>query len=184
MKEAEAGIERIYSTLARIDEVLAGKTNAVTPVDKTALDEVELELLEKAESLLERFREAMDDDFNTAMALGSIFDLLRCVNKVIVDKGISESIVPVLAQAKDGLLEIGTILGFFTVNPENYLQGMKKRKMTELGISEEEIEKLIEERAHARKAKDYKRSDEIRDLLLAKNIVLLDSAQGTTWKVR
>jgi cysteinyl-tRNA synthetase len=61
---------------------------------------------------------------------------------------------------------------------------VKKRKTAELGISEEEINRLIEERAQARKAKDYKRSDEIRDLLLSKNIVLLDSAQGTTWKVR
>jgi cysteinyl-tRNA synthetase len=185
MKEAEAGIERIYSTLARIDDVLAGKTITVTPVDKTTLNEAEQELLEKTETLLERFREAMDDDFNTAMALGGIFELLRCVNKVIVDnKGISGTIVSILARAKTRLIEIGTILGFFTMSPENYLQGTKKRKMAELGISEEEINKLIEERAQARKAKDYKRSDEIRDLLLAKNIVLLDSAQGTTWKVR
>lgn len=185
MKEAEAGIERIYSTLARIDEVLAGKSITVTPVDKTTLNEIELELLEKTETLVDRFREAMDDDFNTAMALGTIFELLRCTNKVIVDnKGISESIVTILSQAKNRLLEIGTILGFFTLRPEDYLQGMKKRKMAELGISEEEINTLIEERTQARKAKDYKRSDEIRDLLLAKNIVLLDSAQGTTWKVR
>jgi cysteinyl-tRNA synthetase len=185
MKEAEAGIERIYGTLARIDEVLAGKTVSGVSVDKKSLNEAELELLEKTETLLERFREAMDDDFNTAMALGGIFELLRCANKVIVDsKGFSEAVIPVLAQAKKKLLEIGTILGSFTTNPEDYLQSIKKRKTAELGISEEEINRLIEERAQARKAKDYKRSDEIRDLLLSKNIVLLDSAQGTTWKVR
>lgn len=185
MKEAEAGIERIYGTLARIDEVLAGKTVSGVSVDKKSLNEAELELLEKTETLHERFREAMDDDFNTAMALGGIFELLRCANKVIVDsKGFSEAVIPVLAQAKKKLLEIGTILGSFTTNPEDYLQSIKKRKTAELGISEEEINRLIEERAQARKAKDYKRSDEIRDLLLSKNIVLLDSAQGTTWKVR
>jgi cysteinyl-tRNA synthetase len=185
MKEAEAGIERIYGTLARIDEVLAGKTVSGVSVEKKSLNEAELELLEKTETLHERFREAMDDDFNTAMALGGIFELLRCANKVIVDsKGFSEAVIPVLAQAKKKLLEIGTILGSFTANPEDYLQSIKKRKTAELGISEEEINRLIEERAQARKAKDYKRSDEIRDLLLSKNIVLLDSAQGTTWKVR
>ncbi len=185
MKEAEAGIERIYGTLARMDEVLAGKTVSAGTVDKKVLNEAELELLEKTETLLDRFRDAMDDDFNTAMALGGIFELLRCVNKVIVDsKGFSEAIIPILAQARNGLLEIGTILGSFTASPEAYLQGVKKRKSAELGISEEEINELIEERSRARKAKDYKRSDEIRDFLLSRNIVLLDSAQGTTWKVR
>ncbi len=185
MKEAEAGIERIYGTLARLDEVIAGMTVSTGSVDRKALNEAELELLEKTETLLDRFREAMDDDFNTAMALGVIFELLRCVNKVIVDsKGFNKAIIPVLAQAKNGLLEIGTILGSFTAIPEDYQSGVKKRKAAELGISEEEIDGLIEERSRARKAKDYKRSDEIRDYLLSRNIVLLDSAQGTTWKIR
>jgi len=185
MKEAEAGIERIYGTLARMDEVLAGKSVSGMSVDKQSLNEAELELLEKTETLLDRFGEAMDDDFNTAMALGGIFELLRCVNKVIVDsKGFSEAIVPVLAQAKAKLLEIGTVLGSFTANPHEYLQNVKKKKSEGLGISEDEINSLIEERAQARKAKDYKRSDEIRDFLLSRNIVLLDSAQGTTWKVK
>lgn len=185
MKEAEAGMERIYGTLARMDEVLAGNIVTGAFVDKQSLNEAELELLEKTETLLDRFREAMDDDFNTAMALGGIFELLRCVNKVIVDsKGFSVAIVPVLAQAKDKLLEIGTVLGSFTANPHEYLENVKKRKSEGLGISEDEINRLIEERAQARKTKDYKRSDEIRDFLLSRNIVLLDSAQGTTWKVK
>ena len=53
-----------------------------------------------------------------------------------------------------------------------------------MDISAEEIERLIVERAEARKAKDFKRGDEIRDLLLARGIQLLDSAQGTTWNVK
>jgi len=186
MKEAESGIERIYSTLARIDEVLAGnQISGETPVDKSSLDEAEKELLEKSENLPGRFREAMDDDFNTALALGNVFELVRCANKVVVDnKGISQAVAGILSRTRKNLLEIGEILGVFTQNPETYLLGMKNRKMNELGIPEEEIERMIEERAQARKARDYKRSDEIRDYLLAKNVVLLDSAQGTTWKVK
>ncbi len=186
MIEAESGLERIYSALARIDEILGERTIAEgASIDKSSLNDGERELLEKTEKLIDRFKEAMDDDFNTALALGNIFELLRCVNKVVVDgKGTSETVVAILARAKINILIISAILGIFTSNPEAYLQGMKTRKMAELGISEEEIEKLIEERAQARKTKNYKRSDEIRDLLLAKNIVLLDSAQGTTWKVK
>jgi cysteinyl-tRNA synthetase len=186
MKEAESGLERIYSALARIDEIVDGSTlNEIVSLDENSLSAAERELMERAENLPGRFMEAMDDDFNTAQALGYIFDLLRTVNKVVVDtKESSESLPLILARTRKHLLETGSVLGIFTRNPGDYLQGMKYSKMAELGISEEEIEKLIEERTQARKAKNYKRSDEIRDLLLEKNIVLLDSAQGTTWKVK
>jgi cysteinyl-tRNA synthetase len=186
MKEAELGLERIYSALARIDEILGENTlTGNILLDENSLDPGESELFERAESLSGRFEEAMDDDFNTALALGYIFELVRTVNKVVAEvKGTSASLPAILALTRKNLLEMGAVLGIFTTNPGEYLQGMKSRKMAELGVSEEEIEKLIEERAQARKAKDYKRSDEIRDFLLSKNIVLLDSGQGTTWKIR
>jgi cysteinyl-tRNA synthetase len=186
MKEAELGLERIYSALARIDEILvASALSEDSSLDETSLDAELRELLDKSESLPVRFREAMDDDFNTALALGYVFELVRTVNKVVVDsKGTSTALTAILARTRKHLLETGSVLGMFNTNAAEYLREMKNRKMAELGISEEEIEKLIEERTQARKAKDYKRSDEIRDFLLAKNIVLLDSGQGTTWKVR
>ena len=79
---------------------------------------------------------------------------------------------------------IAQVLGIFLSEPTAYLARIKARKAADLAISTEEIEQLIAERAAARKAKDYKRGDEIRDLLLTKNIELLDGAQGTTWKVK
>lgn len=186
MTEAEAGLERIYSTLARIDEILAEKEVVEGAVlDLNSLGADERELSDLSESLPGRFAEAMDDDFNTALALGYVFELVRSVNKVVVDvKGASAEVPVILDRARKNLLEIGLVLGILTENPGEYLQREKARKMALLGISEEEIENLIEERTEARKAKDYKRSDEIRDLLLSKNILLLDSAQGTTWKVK
>jgi cysteinyl-tRNA synthetase len=186
MKEAETGIERIYSTLARIDGVLAGTpVTDDASIDVNSLDEAGRELLEKTDNLSGRFREAMDDDFNSALALGHIFDLLRSVNKVVADGGNPpETVAAILYRARKNIHDIGSILGIFTSDPKTYLQELKAGKILELEISESEIIKLIEERAQARKAKDYKRSDEIRDFLLARNIVLLDSAQGTTWKVK
>jgi cysteinyl-tRNA synthetase len=186
MTEAEAGMERIYSTLARMDEVLAVKSidSAVAP-NKEAMNEGERELIEKAGSLLDRFREAMDDDFNTALALGNIFDVLRCVNRVIGEStGPTEAGLAVLGRLRADIREMGKVLGLGNSPPGAYLEKMKNRRMTGLDITGEEIEKLIEERTRARKAKDFKRSDEIRNLLLAKNIILLDSAQGTSWKVK
>ncbi|HOP40798.1 MAG TPA: cysteine--tRNA ligase [Geobacteraceae bacterium] len=185
VKEAESGLDRIYTALARIDEILAGVSADLLVVNEKSLKDGERELLEKAESFPARFREAMDDDFNTAQVLGNIFDLVRAVNRVLAEGGkISANLRAILAKTRSALDEAGEVLGIFRTRPEDYLENAKERKLEELGISREEIEALIEERTAARKARDFARSDEIRDALLDRNIVLLDSPQGTTWKIK
>jgi len=183
--EAEAGLDRIYSALARIDEVAAGVSGEQLAVAAANLNEAEQDLLEKVENFPTRFREAMDDDFNTAQVLGNIFDLVRSVNRALAESGkISKSLKGILAQARRALDEAGEVLGIFRTPADVYLERARERKIAEMGISRDEIEALIEERAAARKARDFARSDEIRDSLLARNIVLLDSPQGTTWRIR
>ncbi|QWV97093.1 cysteine--tRNA ligase [Geomonas nitrogeniifigens] len=172
LKEAELGLERIYKALAGIDERLAAGTDHA-PTEESA------ELEEKCSSIAARFVEAMDDDFNTAMALGHVFDLVRSINRAL-----PVSPLELLARVKQEVANIAATIGVCDSVPAEYLQRMKDRKTSEMEIPVEEIEALIAERAEARKAKNFKRSDEIRDLLLEKNIVLLDSAQGTTWKVK
>lgn len=183
LTEAEAGMERIYKALAGIGQALAGEN---APVGESAnLAEAEEELREKTASFRERFVEAMNDDFNTALALGNVFDLVRSVNRLIAEGGEKKGgNRPLLVAAQDGIKELGEVLGIFTSDPSAYFERIKGRKVAELAISSEEIERLLEERTAARKAKDFKRSDEIRDLLLARGIVLLDGPQGTTWKVK
>jgi len=90
----------------------------------------------------------------------------------------------ILAKARSVLDEAGEVLGIFRTRPDVYLEKTRERKLGELGISREEIEMLIEERTTARKSRDFARSDEIRDALLARNIVLLDSPQGTIWRIK
>ncbi|MEI8355492.1 MAG: cysteine--tRNA ligase [Deltaproteobacteria bacterium] len=186
MAEAASGMERIYGTLARIDEALAGKQAETSSLSEgNPLNESESELLEKTESLLDRFKEAMDDDFNTALALGNVFDILRCINKVLGESSVpSEKTVSILAHFRSDIREIGKIIGIGISVPSAYLEKIRGDRLNRLEITEEEIIKLIEERASARKTRDFRRSDEIRDLLIAKNIILLDSAQGTSWKVK
>jgi cysteinyl-tRNA synthetase len=185
LAEAAAGLERIYKALAGVDEFLvplAGQTAAVT--ESALLGEAERELWEKTASLDERFREAMDDDFNTAQAIGNVFDLVRSVNRVLAEKPAGGQAPALLATVQEGVARIGGVLGIFTSAPAEYLARIKARKAAELSIAVEEIEALITERAAARKAKDFKRSDEIRDRLLAADIELLDGPQGTSWKVK
>lgn len=185
MNEAEAGLDRIYSALANMEELGAGASNTAQTIDAKSLKEAEQDLLEKADSFPARFREAMDDDFNTAQVLGNIFDLVRAVNRALAEGGKpSKALKAILARAMAALQEAGAVLGILRTSPDSYLEKARERKLAELDISREEIEGLIEERGAARRAKDFARSDEIRDALLARNIVLLDSPQGTTWRIR
>ncbi len=185
MNEAEAGLDRIYTALARMGELAEGATDDGLDGMPKKLNEAHAELQEKVVSFPERFREAMDDDFNTAQALGAIFDLVRCVNRVVAEAPKPLDVVRrLLSRSRKVLEEAGMVMGIFRTEPRAYLDRARERKLKELGITREEIEELIEERSAARKARDFAKSDEIRDALLARNIVLLDSPQGTDWKIR
>lgn len=186
LNEAQLGLERMYSCLAAIDEVLQEtvKKEAVTKQNK--LSSLGEELSEKTEQFIPRFREAMDDDFNSALSLGVMFELVRGTNRFMAEAnafGVEEKAL--LRKILGLFLEAGKVLGILGSNPAEWLgkiQSAKAAGLTE--ISSEEIEALIEERAEARKNRNFSKGDEIRDMLLEKGIQLLDSAQGTTWKVK
>jgi len=186
LDDAEAGMERIYKALVGIGDFIgSGAPDAAAGLDPALLTEAEQELAARAEALPGRFREAMDDDFNTALAVAHVFDLVRSVNRVLAEgsKGRREMSAP-LATARSAIVGVGEVLGVFTSEPSSYLERIKARKTAELAIAVDEIERLIAERAEARKAKDFNRSDEIRDYLLSRNIMLLDGPQGTSWQVK
>ncbi len=181
LSEAGIGLERIYSTLAAIGR-LGGEAAGADALPAT---ESERELHEKLAGFMGRFEQAMDDDFNTAQALGIVFDLTRGANRVLTeDGGESAAARTMFGAVRNMVGEVGGVLGLFTSEPAEYLERIKGRKVAEMEVSAAEIEQLIAERADARKAKNFARSDEIRDYLLSRNIILLDGPQGTTWKVK
>ncbi|MHB8121790.1 MAG: cysteine--tRNA ligase [Desulfuromonadaceae bacterium] len=185
LDEARSGLERINSTLAVLDEIVAGTSSAVAAEPADALSPVGLELQEKADQFLPRFTEAMDDDFNSALALGVLFETVRCANRFIAEtKKMNPASLALIARVRSLFVEAGGVLGLFTTAPAVWLEGLKAAKAGGITMSADDIERLIVERAEARAAKNFKRGDEIRDLLLENGIQLLDSAQGTTWNVK
>ena len=181
LADAEAGLERIYSALATMEEFLAKPATAAA---SSASDAV-AELAAKRASLHDRFCEAMDDDFNTALAIAQIFDLIRTLNRALAEKAAPDGeLLGLFRQVKAEIARMAEVLGVLDSLPADFLARIKSRKSSGLTIAVEEIEKLVAERTAARKAKDFKRSDEIRDQLLSAGIELLDSAAGTEWKVK
>ena len=122
------------------------------------------------EEFVQRFHAAMDDDFNTAEALAVLFDLVREVNRL---RGEDESKAAALGAE---LKRLGGILGILHSDPEDYLRGEAS------GLDDEEIDRLIAERAEARAAKNWGEADRNRDVLDSEGIVLEDGPQGTTWR--
>jgi cysteinyl-tRNA synthetase len=120
-----------------------------------------------------RFAAAMDDDFNTPIAMSVLFDLAREVNTLRDAK-------PAEAPALAALLkELGGLLGLLESDPDTYLQsGAEKGE----GIPAAEVEKLIADRKAARAAKDWKEADRLRGELDKAGIVIEDGAGGTTWR--
>ncbi|RRJ84907.1 cysteine--tRNA ligase [Aestuariirhabdus litorea] len=119
-----------------------------------------------------RFFEAMSDDFNTALALSVLHELVREINRV------KEADIGQAARLGAQLRRLGNVLGLFQRDPEQYLQGGASAQ----GPSAEEIERCIQERAAAKRARDFATADRIRDELKAQGVILDDSREGTSWR--
>jgi cysteinyl-tRNA synthetase len=182
LDEAGHALSRCYEALdqaGRLQAEAAPTGAALVPAD---LEEPVARLAE----LEVRFREAMDDDFNTAQAIGHLFEGVRAINRLLAEGEATAN--PVLrAVINDGhasLLRLGGVLGLFASNPATWLAAQALRRLAASGLDAAAIEALIAERQAARKNRDFARADQIREQLAAQGIELLDSREGTSWKVK
>jgi cysteinyl-tRNA synthetase len=184
MRDAESGLDRIYAAMAEIDSLVPD--NAYPGVREELLNEAERSLYYDVKGLSEKFEEAMDDDFNTALAIGHVFQTVRAINKYLNEPTViaSSQRGALVFYAKAVLSHLGAVLGIFCLAPAGYVQEAKNRRLSALDITVEEIERLVRERNEARISKDWKRADQIRDMLLKKKIILEDGKEQTTWTVR
>ncbi len=156
MESSKTGLERIITAVEHVKDLLGSATT------ETATAE-EKELLVTLEKFVKEYESAMEDDFNTADAISSIFEIVKFSNTNVR----AESSKEFLQKICDTVLGLADILGVNVQRKEESIDG--------------EIEALIEARQEARKNKDFKRADEIRDELLAMGIVLKDTREGVKW---
>lgn len=157
MESSKNALERIVTAVANLKHL---QENAL---QETLLEE-EKALLHEMKQYREKFEAAMDDDLNTADAISAIFELVKFANVHVGEKNSQEFIGAVRRE----MIELSEILGLLVEKKEENL--------------ELEIENLIAERQAARKARDFKRADEIRSQLLAQGIILEDTREGVKWK--
>ena len=154
MEASKNGLERILNATDNLKHLIAS----------VAAEEMSAEAFSKTDAYVEEFEKAMDDDFNTADAIAAIFELVKYANTTAT----AESSKEYLRGLLDRIVKLGDVLGLILDKKEELLDA--------------DIEKLIEERQAARKAKDFARADAIRDELLEKGIILKDTREGVQWK--
>mgnify|MGYP000865693102 CR=1 FL=1 len=157
MEASKNGLERILNATDNLKHLIAS-------VAAEEMSAEEKEAFSKTDVYVEEFEKAMDDDFNTADAIAAIFELVKYANTTAT----AESSKEYLRGLLDRIVKLGDVLGLILDKKEELLDA--------------DIEKLIEERQAARKAKDFARADAIRDELLEKGIILKDTREGVQWK--
>ena len=187
LKDAKTAVDRVYSMLESLNDAL--KDYGPKAYVESVLSPVALELHKKVGAFKVKIEEAMDDDFNTASAIGDIFELVREVNRATSDKALLTEvphIKDILSGARDALAGASGVLNLFTKEPGAWFRERKNLTEQAAGTSLEPaaIDTLIVERNRARAAKDWKKADEVRDTLLKAGIELLDGSEGTKWRIK
>jgi cysteinyl-tRNA synthetase len=179
MQDATAGLDRLYNCVAAI-ETLKGDGDPTSPSLISKKDAAKLASLE------ERYQQAMDNDFNTAQAQAILFDTAKILNKIagqLPDNPCRDD-VHVLRETVAVFKKLAGIMGLLQEDAVAYLSRKKAALLEGIDIDEATINAMIQERNKARSGRNWARSDEIRNRLLAKNIELKDGPEGTTWEIK
>ncbi len=140
----------------------------------TALRGVEAATVQSGGEYEPRFRAAMDDDFNTVEAMAVLFEIANALNRAKAESNSAEA-----AQLAGQLRYFGGVLGLLQDDADAFL---KSGVQSTGGLSDSDIDALIQQRLDARKDKNWAEADRIRDELQAQKIILEDGAGGTTWR--
>lgn len=155
LRQAESGVERLNNSV----------DNARYRLQGAAEGKADAAVVTAVEKAKEQFALRMNDDFNTADAITAMFDLAAETNRYLNQESVTRATLTLLLEAFESM---DTVLGLLKTGSDELL--------------DEEVDRLIEERAEARKAKNWARADEIRNLLTEQGILLEDTPQGLRWR--
>ena len=181
LPEALAMLCRLYEA-KEVAESMGGE-------EKTA--DVARDLGEDAQAVLdlsarfeERFHAALDDDSNTALALGHVFELVRAINRLSNHKKAKKRGGPVVAGALQVLNLVPQALGLLGQPVDAFMEEVKDKRLAAMGRTRSDIEQKISDRTQARADKDWDLADTLRGELDDMGVVLMDGSNGTNWRIR
>ena len=158
LKEAKTTLSRFYHAFKAYQQVYGTKTVATLDT-----------------SFVERFNAAMSDDFNTAEAIAVLFEIIKELNRAVKEENEAQATI-----FYSTLRHLTNILALVQYDVDEFLKSDIGQE--QLGLSEAEIEDLIQQRVDAKKNKDFANADAIRQSLLDQGVVLEDTRQGTVWR--
>ncbi len=173
LADAEHRMEYFYETLRKVDERVGGKDFGKGP------------LYGEPGRFLTEFESQMDDDFNTAGALGALSGLFGQMNELTDKPPVKDKaqVGRTLQALREDVRKVSGVLGLFEDEPAQWLLRRRERAVKERGIDVAKVESLIQARGEARRAKNFAEGDRLREELKALGVEILDTAAGTVWKV-
>jgi cysteinyl-tRNA synthetase len=171
------GLAKFYSALASADRVIsAGSAMIASAPSKGFAD-----LLASSSKAIS---DGLNDDFNTPEMFAAIHGVIKAFNSTYrPGQKITPEILATANAFRAWMNEQGELLSLLEEEPASYLHKLDDRLLHEKSIERSDIDRIVAERTAARGAKDFKKSDELRDLLLTKGIAIQDSPSGTLWEV-
>jgi cysteinyl-tRNA synthetase len=159
-----------WASLGQAEEALRRLTDFLARLATVTRDGTHDEIGRRVEQARHEFAEAMQDDLNTAAALGAVFELVRALNSAIDAGQLGTGDVPAIRGAFDGFDQVLGVLS------------LRRAEDERPPVPVEEIDRLIEDRHAARRRRDFSAADRIRDDLAARGVLLEDGSGGTRWK--
>lgn len=177
MDEAEKNCKRLYESLAAVEAEL------VKPEPKGGT--LPAALGEEYTAITQAWDAAMDDDMNTAAALGHMHSLAHLMGRILEDKALRKNAEArkLLASALGIFRTWGRVLGLFMLPPAQFLNELRDRRAVRNNVDRARVEELMAERRAAREAKDFAASDRLREALAELGVIVRDTPEGAVWDI-
>jgi cysteinyl-tRNA synthetase len=177
MNESEKALKRIYQTIQNIE--------AAQTAGKRQPGELPPELADELNEAAQSWPRSLEDDLNTAAALGHLFTMVRLANRLLENPAWRnlERSKELLSQARESIGSLGEVLGLFQEQPQAFLRELRACRAARQNLDTSRIEELIRQRQEARSAKDFQTADSIRSSLQDMGVEIHDTPQGTEWDV-
>ena len=181
VREHQSALHRVYKTLEKVEKQLQ-----TSPPESHPLSTEGKAAAAFGNDFSNRWKEAMDDDFNTARVFGLVFDYVRLLNAYMDKKGFkwSREAEAVLTRFKSDMKTLSSVLNLFAENPTDYLHSLRSLFLKEKKIPENQIKEAIQKRISARADKNFALADQIRNELLEQGIELMDKGTATEWDIK